>query len=516
MNQKNKLPIKQKLLMNPMMLTILLLLIQLIVLIAVIVWLHDYIELTSAIWVIFALALVVFIVNNNTDPAYKIAWLVQMSFVPIFGALLYLFIQIVPGTNKISKQLRANICKTSSMQNQNKEVLEQLSKINKGYANLAKFLHNTGLYPIYSNSDTEYYQLGDVTFLSMKEELKKAKHFIFMEYFIVAPGKMWDGLLEILEAKAKEGVEIRFMYDGTCMFSLPENYHKYISRKGIKCKIFAPVKPILSTYQNNRDHRKITVIDGQVAFTGGINLADEYINEKEVYGHWKDAAIKTTGDAVKSYTAMFLQMWNVLDNSNEDYAKYMGVEIEYKSIKQNNFVIPYADAPNNHEKIAEGVYMGIINEAKEYVHIMTPYLILDNEMLECLIFAAKKGVDIELILPHIPDKKIPFNIAHSYYPALIEVGVKVYEYTPGFVHAKVFVSDDAVSTVGTINMDYRSFYLHFENGTLVCNPDQAIIIEKDFQFTKSKSALFTLTDYKSLPIKDRIIGRTMRVFGPIM
>ena len=300
-----------------------------------------------------------------------------------------------------------------------------------------------------------------------------------MEYFIVDEGLMWGKVLEILARKAKEGVDVRVMYDGSCEFALlPRDYPRRLKALGIKCKVFAPVSPFVSTHYNYRDHRKILVIDGHTAFNGGVNLADEYINEKKKFGHWKDVAVMMKGEAVKSFTLMFLQMWGITEKEDETvrFLSYPALPQEAKG-----FVIPYGDCPLDNDKLGERVYMDILNRAVQYVHIMTPYLILDGEMETALKFAAEKGVEVALLLPGIPDKVIPYALAKTHYASLIASGVKIYEYTLGFVHAKAFVSDAREAVVGTINLDYRSLYHHFECAAYLYNTDCIAKIEEDFQ-----------------------------------
>ena len=305
---------------------------------------------------------------------------------------------------------------------------------------------------------------------------------------------MWEKILEILERKVQAGVEVRVMYDGTCaMFDLPYRYPEELKAKGMQCKMFAPIRPILSTHYNNRDHRKILVIDGKVGFTGGVNIGDEYINRVEKHGHWKDTAVMLKGDAVQGLTMMFLQMWNVTEKEPE-YGKYL--QKAEKGSQAKGFVLPYGDSPFDDEPVGETVYMDILNRAKKYVHIMTPYLIIDQSMITALTFAAKRGVDVKLILPHIPDKKFAFALAKSHYKELLKAGVRIYEYTPGFVHAKIFTSDDEKAVVGTINLDYRSLYLHFECAAFLYQVEEIAEIEKDFQRTLEKCQEVTLENRK--------------------
>ncbi|HIV93601.1 MAG TPA: cardiolipin synthase, partial [Candidatus Sellimonas avistercoris] len=318
------------------------------------------------------------------------------------------------------------------------------------------------------------------------------------------------------EEKVAEGVEVRFMYDGMCSISkLPSDYPWYLRRRGIRCKVFNPINPIVSTIQNNRDHRKICVIDGKVGFTGGVNLADEYINRRERFGHWKDTAIMLEGDSVQSLTIMFLQMWNIDEKKSDVYEKYL-----YPSRKpfdpKDGYVLPYGDTPYDNETVGEEVYFHILNHAKEYVHIMTPYLILDNEMIKTLARVAKSGMEVIIIMPHIPDKPYAFAVAKTYYKELIEAGVRIYEYTPGFVHAKIFVSDDDTATVGTINLDYRSLYLHFEDGVFIYNNPVVADIERDFQETLKKCHFVTMKEVQERSVKEKIEGQVLRLFAPLM
>ena len=326
---------------------------------------------------------------------------------------------------------------------------------------------------------------------------------------------MWESILDILKQKAKEGVEVRVMYDGTCVLSLlPYFYPELLEKEGISCKMFAPIKPIFSTHYNNRDHRKILVIDGKTAFTGGTNLADEYINRKIRFGHWKDTAVMIKGKAVESFTYMFLEMWNVSEKRPEDYLRYKTPR-EF-SMANDGYVIPYGSSPYGSERVGKQIYMDILNTARDYVHIMTPYLILDHEFLMTLVYAAKRGVEVQIIMPHIPDKKTAFSLAKTYYNELLEAGVEIYEYEPGFVHAKVFVSDDEKAVVGTVNLDYRSFYHHFECGLLMYRNSQIPYIKKDFQETLEKSIKIQISDYKKLKLGTRVLGKALRPFAPLM
>lgn len=307
------------------------------------------------------------------------------------------------------------------------------------------------------------------------------------------------------------------MYDGTCTLALlPPHYPKVMKEAGIACKVFAPIRPALTTSQNNRDHRKIVVIDGKTAFVGGVNLADEYINKKVRFGHWKDTAVMLRGEAVRSFTEMFLQMWNAIHIHAEDYSNYLECEGFLGAYGAPGYVIPYGDNPFDADHVGELVYINMLNTAHHYVHIMTPYLILSQEMLVALMFAAKRGVDVKIIMPHIPDKMYAFALGKTYYRQLIEAGVKIYEYTPGFMHAKVFVADDKSAVVGTINLDFRSFYLHFECAVYMYKVPQTADIEADYQATLAKSELITLEKCKKEKLYVKILGKVLRLFAPLM
>ena len=325
---------------------------------------------------------------------------------------------------------------------------------------------------------------------------------------------MWGRILSILERKVKEGVEVRLLYDGTCALTkVPYYYPQELEKIGIQCKMYAPLRPVVSTHYNNRDHRKILVVDGRVAFTGGINLADEYINRRVLHGHWKDTAVMVSGEAVRGFTLMFLQMWNVDTRQAEDYPRYLDVT---RPVAAPGFVLPYGDRPFDGEMVGEMVYMDILNRARRYVHITTPYLIVDNEMVTALTYAAKRGVEVVLIVPAIPDKKYVYALNQVYYRELIEAGVEVREYTPGFIHAKMFVSDDTTAVVGSINLDYRSLYLHFECAALLYGAAAVADVERDFQATRAVSRTITVEDCRRRKLRWRFFGWILRPLAPLM
>lgn len=495
------------------------LLLQISILLAGFRFLSHYMVYIYGGFTLLSAFVILYVVNKDENPSFKLAWIIPITVIPVFGTLLYLFLELQWEGKIINRKLRENISDTQPYLKQNPRYMEQLARTSRSNANLAAYIENSGSYPVYGNTNVKYYPVGEEMFEDMKKELEKAKRFIFMEYFIVERGEMWDSLLEILERKVQEGVEVRFMYDGMCcLVLLPYSYPRELRAKGLKAKMFAPIRPALSTYQNNRDHRKILVIDGHTAFTGGINLADEYINRKVRFGHWKDTGIMVKGDAVTSFTMMFLQMWNITEKEPEDYGRYLrDPEFFYPpELSMEGFVIPYGDSPLDQETVGELVYLDIINTARNYVHIMTPYLILNYELVQALQFAAKRGVETIIIMPHIPDKEYAFLLAKAHYEELIRAGVQIYEYTPGFVHAKVFTSDDEKAVVGTINMDYRSLYLHFECAAYIYRNEVIKDAERDFKETLAKSQVITLEECRHYPWYKKFAGRVLRLFAPLM
>ena len=478
-------------------------------------WLEHYTPFIWAASIALAVGVIIHIMNRPDDPTVKLTWTLLVAVLPFFGTLLYLWIRTDLGHRILHKRLDDLIRTTKSQVTNRPELLEKIEKEEKEFYDLAIYLDHFGSYPVFEEEQVKYYASGESHFEDLLAELEKARKFIFLEYFIIDEGYMWGRVLSILSQKVKEGVEVRVMYDGTCaIFKLPYSYPKKLEKLGIRCKMFAPLRPAVSTHYNNRDHRKILVIDGHTAFTGGVNLADEYINRKNLYGHWKDTAIMVKGDAVRSFTLMFLQMWNVNERS-ERYERYL--EKCGSSLSSGKgYIIPYGDSPLDSERTGEMVYYDILNRAERYVHIMTPYLILDNEMITALTFAAKRGIEVQIIMPHTPDKEYAFALAKTYYRQLIEAGVEIYEYLPGFVHAKVFTSDDKKAVVGTVNLDYRSFYHHFECGLYLYKSAEVTAIEGDFSETLKKCKKITLEDMRKEKLSRKIIGPLLKLVAPLM
>ena len=458
--------------------------------------------------------LVVFhLVNQRGDPTVKLTWIVLVMAVPVVGVALYFFVQTDLGHRMIHRRLEKLHRDSAVYVLRQESLIRKLEKEEPEFASLAKYSTSLG-YPPYEGCEAEYFPLGDDMFPRLLEELEKARSFIFLEFFIVDEGLMWGKVLDVLQRKVRQGVEVRLLYDGTCaLFNLPYHYPREMRELGIQCKMFSPIRPIVSTSYNNRDHRKIVVIDGHTAFTGGVNLADEYINVRFRFGHWKDTAVLIRGAAVRSFTHMFLEMWNV-DQRQEDFQRYLNVSCP--PLPDSGYVMPYADSPLDDERVGELVYMDMLNRAHRYVHIMTPYLILDHDMITALTFAAKRGVEVVLILPHVPDKKYAFALAKTHYRELLNAGVQIWEYTPGFVHAKVFVSDDKKAVVGTINLDYRSLSLHFECAAYLCGVPAVADIERDVQNTLKRCQRINLAALKQTPFLTRLAGWLLKLLAPLM
>ena len=476
-------------------------------------------------WLIRAICWVVLIpiVNSRMDPAYKITWLVVMVFLPVLGATLYVLFANKKFTKKEKKSIDGvNEQLDKIMSYSSNGVLKKLNpdKDPDAYS-IGQYIKRSGHIDIFDDTETTYYAWGEEAFPVMIEKLKKAKHYIFMEYFIIEQGHFWNSILEVLIEKAQEGLDVRVMYDDLgCMSTLPNDYDKYLESVGIKCCIFAKIRPFLDIRMNNRDHRKILVIDGHTGFTGGINIADEYINEKIRFGKWKDNAIMLRGAGVFGLTTLFLEAWSRLRNEPiDDFKPYLPTVYLNETIpfKTDGLVQPYGSIPYTFETIGLNVYQDIIFRAKKYLYISTPYLILNSEMLNAIMMAAKNGVDVRLLTPHIPDKKLVFGVTRSFYRPLVEAGVRVYEYAPGFVHAKTFIADDEMGTVGTINLDYRSLFLHSENGVFLYKTKSLKDIKQDFENTFLVSKEFTAEVIeKEFSLPYRLFVAVLRLFAPLL
>ena len=492
--------------------TALLIVLQALLLFGFIWKLDNYFVYFYAGSVLLSLLITLGIINSKSNPAYKIAWLIPILLFPVFGGLIYLLF----GSDRTGRYLRKKLQGIGTeMDNVIGEAHRRsgAEQLPPDAANQSRYISHCAYCPPYQNTTTEYLPLGEVKFERMVEELKKAKHYIFLEYFIIQEGKMWNTILDILRQKAAEGVDVRVIYDDMgCIMILPTGYDKTLEQMGIKCRIFNPFVPILSSRFNTRDHRKICVIDGNVGFTGGINLADEYINEKEKHGHWKDTAVLLRGEAVQGLTEMFLELWQFTCHEMLELQDFLPTERRTCS----GYVQPYGDSPLDSCNLAEHVYMQILNHARRYVYITTPYLILDNEMLTAICLAAQSGVDVRIITPYVPDKWYVHMVTRSHYKQLLEAGVRIFEYTPGFIHAKMFVSDDTTAVVGTTNVDFRSFYLHFECGVAFYLSPVVAQVKDDILRTQNICEEITLEKVHAIKAPVRILRTLLRAFAPLM
>lgn len=500
-----------KFLTHRLFLSTVMLLIQIVFIVYVVLKFEQNFVIVYFIVQIIDILLVLKIINSEINPGYKIALIITILIIPVFGTLFYIIFSN-KNIKKINKKMGSLNNEYQKYLLQDDNVLDNIKKEDLDIFNQVNYLKNIGKFPIYSNTSVEYLKIGEDYYKKLIEELKKAEKYIFLEYFIIECGYMWDSILEILKEKVNQGVDVRIIYDDMgCIITLPNRYYKILRNYGIKCCSFNKFIPILNFKLNSRDHRKIVVIDGLVGFTGGINLADEYINKKVRFGHWKDNGIMLKGEAVWSLAVMFLTTWNQINKEKNNYNVY---KPNYEKI-DDGYIQPYNDTPLDNEPVGQTVYLNLINKAKKSIYIMTPYLIIDNELETGLKNAAKSGIDVKIIVPGIPDKKTVNELTKAYYNNLIESGVKIYEYTDGFIHAKTFLVDGNISTVGTINLDYRSLYLHFECGVLMYKTDCIRDIENDFDETLKKCKEIKLSDTK-IDFLRKLKRSILKLFAPLV
>lgn len=485
--------------------------------------LYRYVEDYGLYWrtgaLLISLIAVLIIINKTDNPAYKLIWVVLILSFPLIGGSLYIVLSGNRTRRKFIKEAQKNYLDTFHYLPNDEDVQKKINDGSKSASVQSTYISKFAGYPAYQNTQVRYFRLGEDNYACLIEELQKAKHFIFMEYFIIKQGEMWEHVLEVLKQKVKEGVDVRLIYDDFgCAMWMPSRFQREMQEIGIKAAPFNPIAPVINLRQNNRDHRKITVIDGNVGFTGGINLADEYINKQSKFGHWKDTGIMLRGEAVWNLTMMFLQMWKLVTKEIEpdNYDMYRpGVHRSF-DVESDGFVQPYGDTPVDDEIVSENIYLNMINKAKRYIYITTPYLIIDNEMVTALTLAAKSGIDVRIITPGVPDKKLVYMVTQSYYYHLIKAGVRIYQYTPGFIHAKTVVMDDAVATVGTVNFDYRSLYLHFECGVWMYDTSVIKDIYEDYMETLKKCDEVTLEEIEKTSKAKRFWQAMLRLGAPLL
>ncbi len=482
------------------------------ILVGVIELQHNFLPVYSILELI-GIITAIYIINKRDNPSYKIAWIVFILTLPVFGLVVYMMWGGQRTFPHLKKRMMACCDKYEKYLEQDPAIPRLLQYENSPQTRQASYLCNESGFPVYKDTSVEYLSPGDKFLKRLVQELLKAEKYIYLEYFIIADGKMWDEIFKVLSQKAKDGIEVKVMFDD--FGSIKRQYRDFVSRmeeSGIEVSIFCPIKPSLNIVMNNRNHRKIIVIDGNIAFTGGINIADEYINQFERFGYWMDCAVMVKGKAVDSFVVMFCSMW--------EYTTGKSIDIKDKLIslpvQKESYVIPYCDSPMDTKSTAEGIYLQILNTAHKYVDIATPYLILDDKMKNAIILAAKSGVRIRIITPFIPDKKYVHPVTQYYYSELLEAGVKIYEYTPGFIHSKLFISDDSSATAGTVNMDYRSFFFHFECGVWFTDEDTIKPMKSHFEELLSQSQQIKQSDWEKRGAWIKFKQWILHIFSPLM
>ena len=463
-----------------------------------------------------SLFLVLRIVNTREKPGYRVVWIVLLLAFPIIGIPLYFLFRVQSDTKKLDRRIRELEIKARPSLALNPPCSAEAKAACGEHSNTVGYLGDYAHFPVCRHTQTRFCPTGEEFYESMLRDLETAEHYIFLEYFIVNEGEMFSGIFDILRRKAAEGVDVRLLYDDMgCFLSLPADFDRMLEENGIKASVFNPFTPFLSAMQNNRDHRKICSVDGRIAYTGGVNLADEYINRKERFGHWKDSAIRLEGEAAWNMTVIFLEQWELTRHVKEDYLRFYPWHSEPCPNGDDGFVIPYADSPVDEDNVCEHVYMQMINSARRYLYICSPYLIVDDTLASAISLCAKSGVDVRIITPDKADKRFVHFTTQSYYRQFIRSGVRIYQYSGGFMHSKTFVSDDVVATVGTANLDYRSLYLHFEDCVWMYGSRAVAEVKDDFLKTLERCREMHEANCSCSGIK-RLWQEILRLFGPLM
>lgn len=474
-------------------------------------WLSPYAAYITLALSVAAVLLVLFIIIKRDETAYKILWLLVILTVPVAGALLYLLF----GNRRTARPLRKRLRRVQEAGQpaplpcggtpfEGEKRMEQTVRWLE---------HKTG-YPLMRAEDVRYYPLGDAMYPDMLTDLRAAKKTIYLEYFIIEPGEMWQSIVDILAQKVRDGLDVRVMYDDLGSIST-FNFSNALAleKLGIRCVTFNPLLALKGT-ANYRDHRKMLIVDDAVAYSGGVNLADRYINREHPYGHWKDTGFRLTGAPVRSFTHMFLTFWNAFSLQKEEPMPMPPAAAAAEPAAQDGWVLSYYDSPLNSEATSNRLYIDLLSQATDYAWFFTPYLMLGDDLLDAMLAAAQRGVDVRIIMPGIPDKKLIFRMSRSFYQVLLTGGVKIYEYTPGFVHAKSLVCDDRAATVGTVNLDYRSLFLHFENNSLFYRGSIVARVKEDFLATQSQCRAVEACDMKRYS-RRWIVDGVLRIFAPL-
>lgn len=485
---------------------------------AVMKWLAPFATIIYSVLSVLSALFVIYLISKRDEGAYKMLWLLVMFVAPLPGALMYLFYGN-KRTGKVLEQRLKLIADTIPVKlNDDTKTQKQLMEEDKRVAQTFAYVKKITGFPVLKNDTAEYYPVGELLFGQMLSALKEAKRYVFIEYFIVQEGVLWESMVHVMEQKVQEGVDIRVLYDDIGSIGTFSTRNRVsLLKKGIKCEKFNPLI-VLSGALNNRDHRKIMVVDGVVAFSGGINLADEYINEEQPYGHWKDIGFKITGDAVRSYAYMFIEFWNasaVNKITKELIGADFGDTCAEGDTVSDGYVLPYYDSPNREEAVSNNLFIDLLGQSKEYAWFYTPYLLLGDGLLDAFVRAAKRGVDVRIIMPGIPDKKAVYRMSRSYYRELLEAGVRIFEYSPGFVHAKASLVDDCIGSIGTVNLDYRSLYLHYECNALFYKASLLLNLKKDFEDSVKVSRERVLQDENN-ELMHRIVNGVLRIFAPLI
>ena len=463
-----------------------------------------------AFFSVLSVLVVLALINSRTHPAYQIAWLIPIMLFPVFGAVLYLILGGGRLTPRLVRRMEQFTRQMKAMPPQS-EAAQALREQDPVAARQSAYLTNYGGAPVYQGTQTVYFPTAEACFTSMLEELEKAQNYIYLEYFIIAEGSMWDQILAILREKKAQGLDVRVIYDDFGSINrLPSRYYRKLEAEGIACAVFNPYIPILSSRLNNRDHRKLFLVDGVLGFTGGVNVADEYVNAVERFGYWKDSAVLLEGAAVYSMTLMFLSMWNhILDTREAPPPPPAAGE-------SAGWVQPYTDSPLDDETVGRTALLNLLSRARRRAWFMTPYLIIDDGMAEQLTAAAKSGIDVRIITPGIPDKATVYEMTRANYTALLEGGVRIFEFAPGFLHSKTALADEDAALVGTVNMDFRSLYLHFENGVWLYRADCVAQVAEDFEQTFPQCREVTLENSKRVGLLRRLYRSLLRLLSPLM
>ncbi len=484
---------------------------QFVVIIVLIMILNSFNVFAAIAFQILNAIVLLYVINRNDNTTYLLTWAILILGIPLIGGTLYILVG--------GKKIQRNLSRIIPQELKKNKVLVSKNILNdNGYTEdivrVFRFMEKNSYFPVYKNTIVDYLSTGEYAFKNILEDLNKAEKFIFIETFILSEGVMWDEILKILIKKIKTGVKVYLMYDDAgCITTLPANYHKKLEGYGIDCTIFNPINIKIESKINNRNHRKIFVIDNKVAYMGGFNIADEYINEYKRFGYWKDTGSRLEGEAVWNCTVMFIQFYNAMNKNKQ--LDYLDFKL-YHSLKSDDLVLPFSYSPKESDLIGYNFHLYLINNAKKSIYIHTPYLIIDYTMTTALKIAAKNGVDIFITTPYIPDKYYVSEVTRSKYQELIENNINIYEYLPGFIHSKLWIIDDKLATIGTINMDFRSYHLNFESNVLFTNKECIKMMKQDYDDILNVSKQITIQDCYKVSAIRRFIRAILNVFSPLM